>query len=64
MTVPSLFIDGAWTTGSSGETSPVIDPFDGREIERELGPTGLDEYREATHIYQDIAPAPSGWFRA
>jgi betaine-aldehyde dehydrogenase len=34
MTVPSLFIDGAWATGSSGETSPVIDPFDGSEIER------------------------------
>jgi betaine-aldehyde dehydrogenase len=31
-------------------------------IGRELGPTGLDEYREAKHIYQNIAPAPSGWF--
>jgi betaine-aldehyde dehydrogenase len=30
----SLFIDGEWTAGSSGETSPVIAPFDGREIER------------------------------
>ena len=30
----SLFIDGAWTAGSSGETSPVIAPFDSREIER------------------------------
>jgi len=89
--VPSLFIDGAGTTGSSGETSPVIDPFDGSEIERvdvadvarrggavwphaewggfrqsgigrELSPTGLDEYPEARHIYQDTATAPSGWF--
>ena len=33
-------------------------------IGRELGPTGLDEYREAKHIYQNTAPAPSGWFEA
>ena len=31
-------------------------------IGRELGPTGLDEYREAKHIYQNIAPQPSRWF--
>jgi betaine-aldehyde dehydrogenase len=31
-------------------------------IGRELGPTGLDEYREAKHVYENIAPAPSGWF--
>jgi betaine-aldehyde dehydrogenase len=31
-------------------------------IGRELGPTGLDEYREAKHIYQNTAPEPSGWF--
>ena len=30
----SLFIDGEWSAGSSGETSPVIAPFDGSEIER------------------------------
>ncbi len=29
---------------------------------RELGPTGLDEYREAKHIYQSTAPRPTGWF--
>ena len=29
---------------------------------RELGPTGLDEYREAKHVYQNTAPGPSGWF--
>ena len=29
---------------------------------RELGPTGLDEYREAKHVYQNTKPAPSGWF--
>jgi len=29
---------------------------------RELGPTGLDEYREAKHVYQNTAPSPSGWF--
>jgi betaine-aldehyde dehydrogenase len=31
-------------------------------IGRELGPTGLDEYREAKHIYQNIAPGASHWF--
>jgi betaine-aldehyde dehydrogenase len=29
---------------------------------RELGPTGLDEYREAKHVYQNTKPGPSGWF--
>ncbi|GAA1006449.1 betaine-aldehyde dehydrogenase [Streptomyces sp. F-3] len=32
-------------------------------IGRELGPTGLREYQEAKHIYQNLAPAPSGWFK-
>jgi betaine-aldehyde dehydrogenase len=31
-------------------------------IGRELGPSGLDEYREAKHIYQNTDPAPSDWF--
>ncbi|HVV10048.1 aldehyde dehydrogenase family protein [Amycolatopsis sp.] len=30
---------------------------------RELGPTGLAEYQEAKHIYQNLRPGPSGWFR-
>ena len=29
---------------------------------RELGPGGLDEYRETKHIWQNLAPAPTGWF--
>jgi betaine-aldehyde dehydrogenase len=29
---------------------------------RELGPTGLDEYREAKHVYENTAPGRSGWF--
>lgn len=29
---------------------------------RELGPTGLAEYQEAKHIYQNLAPAATGWF--
>ena len=29
---------------------------------RELGPTGLEEYREAKHIYRNLAPAVTGWF--
>jgi betaine-aldehyde dehydrogenase len=31
-------------------------------VGRELGRAGLDEYREAKHIWQNIQPAPSGWF--
>ncbi|MFC0582773.1 aldehyde dehydrogenase family protein [Micrococcoides hystricis] len=31
-------------------------------IGRELGPTGLAEYQEAKHIYQNLAPAVTGWF--
>jgi betaine-aldehyde dehydrogenase len=31
-------------------------------IGRELGPTGLDEYREAKHIYQNTSPEPGRWF--
>lgn len=31
-------------------------------IGRELGQGGLDEYREAKHIYENTAPAPGGWF--
>lgn len=29
---------------------------------RELGPTGLAEYQEHKHVYQNIAPAVTGWF--
>ncbi|AEF40917.1 aldehyde dehydrogenase family protein [Hoyosella subflava] len=32
-------------------------------IGRELGPSGLDEYRESKHIYHNIAPAPMRWFK-
>ncbi|WP_030257509.1 aldehyde dehydrogenase family protein [Streptomyces violens] len=32
-------------------------------VGRELGPTGLREYQEAKHIYQNLKPAPSGWFK-
>jgi betaine-aldehyde dehydrogenase len=31
-------------------------------VGRELGPTGLHEYLEAKHVYQNVDPAPSGWF--
>ncbi len=31
-------------------------------IGRELGPSGLDEYREAKHIWHNTAPGPAGWF--
>ncbi|WP_326600332.1 aldehyde dehydrogenase family protein [Streptomyces sp. NBC_01803] len=31
-------------------------------IGRELGPRGLDEYREAKHIYRNIAPSPQRYF--
>ncbi|MET7290222.1 aldehyde dehydrogenase family protein [Streptomyces sp. NPDC005573] len=29
---------------------------------RELGPSGLAEYRETKHIWRNTAPAPQGWF--
>jgi betaine-aldehyde dehydrogenase len=29
---------------------------------RELGPSGLAEYQEIKHIWQNTAPAPAGWF--
>ncbi|KAB1660274.1 aldehyde dehydrogenase family protein [Pseudoclavibacter chungangensis] len=31
-------------------------------IGRELGPTGLGEYVELKHIYQNLTPAVTGWF--
>jgi len=31
-------------------------------VGRELGPTGLSEYLEPKHIWQNLKPAPSGWF--
>ncbi|WP_426764450.1 aldehyde dehydrogenase family protein [Pseudarthrobacter sp. 1G09] len=31
-------------------------------VGRELGPTGLAEYQEAKHIYQNIDPQVTGWF--
>jgi betaine-aldehyde dehydrogenase len=31
-------------------------------IGRELGPTGLAEYQEAKHIYENTAPKPENWF--
>ncbi len=31
-------------------------------IGRELGPTGLDEYRESKHIYENLRPEPVKWF--
>ncbi|MCT9083594.1 aldehyde dehydrogenase family protein [Streptomyces fulvoviolaceus] len=29
---------------------------------RELGPSGLAEYREAKHVWRNTAPVPQGWF--
>jgi len=31
-------------------------------VGRELGPAGLGEYVELKHVYQNVNPAPSGWF--
>ncbi|MDA2809648.1 aldehyde dehydrogenase family protein [Nocardiopsis sp. RSe5-2] len=31
-------------------------------VGRELGQAGLDEYREAKHIYRNLAPEPQRWF--
>jgi betaine-aldehyde dehydrogenase len=32
-------------------------------VGRELGPAGLDEYRETKHIWQNVRPRPQRWFR-
>ena len=32
-------------------------------IGRELGPSGLAEYQESKHVYQNIDPAPQHWFK-
>jgi len=32
-------------------------------VGRELGPTGLGEYQEAKHIYQNLDPQVTGWFK-
>jgi betaine-aldehyde dehydrogenase len=31
-------------------------------VGRELGPTGLAEYQELKHVWQNLRPAPAGWF--
>jgi betaine-aldehyde dehydrogenase len=31
-------------------------------VGRELGPTGLGEYREPKHVWQNISPTPQNWF--
>lgn len=31
-------------------------------IGRELGPTGLAEYQEAKHVYENVDPRPENWF--
>jgi betaine-aldehyde dehydrogenase len=31
---------------------------------RELGPAGLNEYREIKHIWQNVQPRPQHWFRS
>ena len=36
--------------------------FEHSGVGRELGPTGLDEYREIKHIWQNIQPRPQRWF--
>ncbi|MFJ6724322.1 aldehyde dehydrogenase family protein [Streptomyces sp. NPDC091281] len=33
-------------------------------VGRELGPTGLAEYRETKHIYQNLSPKPVRWFKS
>ena len=32
-------------------------------IGRELGPMGLDEYRQTKHVWQNVRPGPQHWFR-
>ena len=59
----------ACATGRCGSTTttrtcrrPSGAASSSRASGRELGPTGLHEYLEAKHVYQNLTPAPSGWF--
>ena len=36
--------------------------FGASGIGRELGPTGLGEYLEAKHVYENLRPSVTGWF--
>lgn len=36
--------------------------FKSSGVGRELGPSGLEEYTEAKHIYENTEPAVTGWF--
>jgi betaine-aldehyde dehydrogenase len=55
--VPSLFVNGAWTTGSAG-TADVINPFDAGVIERvdQAGPDDVDRAVAAARTAFDSGP--------
>jgi betaine-aldehyde dehydrogenase len=55
--VPSLFVNGAWTTGSAG-TADVVNPFDAGVIERvdQAGPDDVDRAVAAARTAFDSGP--------
>ena len=55
--MPSLFVNGAWTTGSAG-TADVLNPFDAGVIERvdQAGPDDVDRAVAAARTAFDSGP--------
>lgn len=69
-----LYIDGAWLAPVRPAALEVVNPYDASvlqtvevagsaEVALAVEAAGLEEYREPKHIYQNLAPKPSGWFR-
>jgi betaine-aldehyde dehydrogenase len=75
--VPNLVVDGRWARVANrlrhgtvwiNDFHPYLPQaewggFGHSGVGRELGPSGLDVYREAKHIYHNIRPQPMRWFR-
>ena len=53
---------GSRRDSGTGRSQAEWGGFKQSGIGRELGPSGLDEYREAKHIWQNTRPGPTGWF--
>ena len=65
----ALRVSEALETGMIGLNQGLVSnagaPFGGVKqsgLGRELGPTGLAEYREIKHTWHNIDPAPQHWF--
>jgi betaine-aldehyde dehydrogenase len=76
--VTHLFIDGQWISPRAralragtvwiNDFGPYVPQAEWGGFKRsgngrELGPTGLAEYRQIKHIWHNTSPAPAGWFK-